>query len=481
MKGDFTRVTFDPSRHFSRVLMQQGRVQLDADFNEQSAILLHYMRTLVADLIGPYGGPPGGEAGFELKPTEDSGRFTIGVGHYYVDGILVENQDANAELTIEDGEGTYIAYLDVWERHVTHLQVPAIREVALGGPDTCTRAEVVWAVRWDRIEGGEDMNIGCDAAEEWVGRLRRREQLGMRPHMRARLSDEGQGEDACSIPPESRYRGNENQLYRIEIRRGGMPWNGVAERDGTPAGNAHEAATFVWSRDNGSVVFEIVRQQGSRVSLASLGRDARTALSVGDWVEIMDDDTELAGEPGILAQVERVDTVDIAVTLKAPDGTAPIWPEYDDKTSAHPLLRRWDHSKIAGQSMHEGAILITDDEENWLEIEDGIEVAFRRGQAEFRTGDYWLVAARVATGNIEWPEGTDQQPLALPPAGIDHHLAPLAVLVGGLADDCRCGFGLPCERLLAEVSGLQPQPGSDAIIDARGPLIRGGTDAPERG
>ena len=54
MKGDFTRETFNKSKHFSRVLMQQGRVLLDADFNEQSAIILHYLRTLAADLFGPY-------------------------------------------------------------------------------------------------------------------------------------------------------------------------------------------------------------------------------------------------------------------------------------------------------------------------------------------------------------------------------------------------------------------------------------------
>ena len=57
MKGDFTRNTFDPLKHFTRVLMQQGRVQLDADWNEQAAILLHCLQTLAADLIGPHGGP----------------------------------------------------------------------------------------------------------------------------------------------------------------------------------------------------------------------------------------------------------------------------------------------------------------------------------------------------------------------------------------------------------------------------------------
>src|SRR3954447_3717608 len=57
MKSDFTRVTFDPRNHFSRVLMQQGGVTLDADFNEQAAILLHHLQTMARDLIGPHAAP----------------------------------------------------------------------------------------------------------------------------------------------------------------------------------------------------------------------------------------------------------------------------------------------------------------------------------------------------------------------------------------------------------------------------------------
>ena len=58
-RGDFTRDTFAPLRHFTRVLMQQGRVQLDADWNEQVSILLHLTRTLAADLLGQHAGTPG--------------------------------------------------------------------------------------------------------------------------------------------------------------------------------------------------------------------------------------------------------------------------------------------------------------------------------------------------------------------------------------------------------------------------------------
>src|SRR5215213_10033858 len=103
MKGDFTRVTFRPERHYSQVLLQQGRVQLDADWNEQGAIALDYLRTVVGDIIGPHGTPskPDGKTaseGFHIvaKTGQPAGEVSIGVGRYYVDGILCENLDAAA-------------------------------------------------------------------------------------------------------------------------------------------------------------------------------------------------------------------------------------------------------------------------------------------------------------------------------------------------------------------------------------------------
>src|SRR5271169_5299636 len=71
MKADLTRNTFDPFQHFDRVLLQQGRVQLDADWNEQAAILLHYLQALAADLIGPQGGPSN-NWGFGVTPIGTS-------------------------------------------------------------------------------------------------------------------------------------------------------------------------------------------------------------------------------------------------------------------------------------------------------------------------------------------------------------------------------------------------------------------------
>ena len=52
MKGDFTRLTFDPRKHYTGVLKQQGRVDLDADWNEYVEIRDYLSRTEAQDVIG---------------------------------------------------------------------------------------------------------------------------------------------------------------------------------------------------------------------------------------------------------------------------------------------------------------------------------------------------------------------------------------------------------------------------------------------
>jgi hypothetical protein len=57
MKGDFTRSTFDKKKHYRRVNMQQGRVQLDSDWNEQASIEEHHLKSFVRDIVGKTGTP----------------------------------------------------------------------------------------------------------------------------------------------------------------------------------------------------------------------------------------------------------------------------------------------------------------------------------------------------------------------------------------------------------------------------------------
>jgi len=162
MKGDFSRDTFDRKKHYSAVLMQQGRVQDDADWNEGQSIEQYRNEVEATDVIGQSGAPRR-DPGFKISTNGTT--ITIGKGRYYVDGLLCENEtdleyDAQnaGDLpgasvgsvfeALKNAQTPFaIAYLDVWKRQITSLEDPLIREVALGGADTATRVRVVWQVK----------------------------------------------------------------------------------------------------------------------------------------------------------------------------------------------------------------------------------------------------------------------------------------------------------------------------------------------
>jgi hypothetical protein len=109
MKGDFARVTFDRTRHYSQVFQQQGRVLLEADWNEQGALMLHALRSLAADLMGPCwaagsgfridGSDPKNPA--KTLPTQD---WRLSRGRFYVDGIPCENDYPSGQVARIWGE-----------------------------------------------------------------------------------------------------------------------------------------------------------------------------------------------------------------------------------------------------------------------------------------------------------------------------------------------------------------------------------------
>lgn len=454
MKGDFSRDTFNQKKNFRRVLMQQGRVQLDADWNEQSAILLHYIQTLAADLIGPHAGPGDGFGiGLVKNGNGILTDLTIAPGRYYVDGILCEN-DAKFNgndvsffnqpyRRFTDDEKkfpektAFFVYLDVWERHVTSLEDESLTEVALGGIDTASRSQIVWQVKLRVSENTRD----CQDFEPPV------------PGSALLIADVPSADDSgdpCNIAPASRYRGMENQLYRVEVHTGNTDDFGKIDKSVKP--------TFKWSRENGSVVFPIIdiTVSGSdenatiEVELEHLGRDDKFGLREGDWVEIVDDAYTFENRPAKLLQVSAIDRDEVSVMLK---GSTEIKAEAGSKN--HALLRRWDQkpSSKDGRELKLGRdnaaeIVEGKGDNNWLKLEDGIQIQFVKPPvngsdetAAYRSGDYWLIPARTATGDIVWSLDASGNPQAQPPNGIEHHYAPLGIIAAGkLQSDCRCAL-----------------------------------------
>ena len=450
MKGDFTRTTFNPEKHFLRVLMQQGRVQLDADWNEQASILLHYLQTLASDLIGPYAGPVNAQ-GFAIKKG-NNGDFTIGEGRYYVNGILCENErelnyfsqpdyPLNKEKDKLDN-GHYIVYLDVWERHISFVVDDDIREKALNGADTATRSKVIWQVKTGPLEANVDNRlINCQAGIDELNNQLALSQVCMSARARQGKTDT----KPCLTEPEARYRGAENQLYRVEIHDGNLDETGKIDQKAVP--------TVKFSRENGSVVFPIIKwtveAATTLVELEHLGCDDKLGLAAKDWVEFIDDELDLHNRTQSLFQVLDTDVVNRTVTLSGMiDG---------GKGDSHPFLRRWDQTQANKINEHGVMTLTTGD---WIPLEESIEVKFSNIDAgvPVRRGDYWLIPARQVTGDVEWPKVTDENgevirneenmpiPKFLRPQGIIHHYAPLAVItvqngeISGNETDCRCSF-----------------------------------------
>ena len=417
MYGDYSRVRFVPTAHrpvnpYSAVWAQQGRLLLDAELNEQTAIVLEYLRTLAVDFIGPFGGHIH-RAGFKVEREGEGFRFTR--GHYYVHGLRCE-ADHTPELDLPDPP--FIIYLLVWEQTIGPIQDPALADPALG-PDaanTTRRTKVTWRPHaTPRLHGSQRRLSGEESVEEIIeGFARQNAEPRDRPLLRAGTSTHEQtyAPEPDTAPVSVPYRGVENQLYRVEIHTGGR-----ADR-----------ATFKWSRDNGSVELALESLEGPdaggelTAKLARMWIDARSGLEPGDWVELLDDDWMPAGDPAPLLQVKTVRPSAREVVLAAGSGT------YEFDAARHPFLRRWDQSPAA--CAEDNAIALTEVPEgsaDWIDLEDGVRIQFVETGAEYQRGDHWLVPARTATGGVLWPSSA-ATPLALPPLGPARYRAPLALV-----------------------------------------------------
>jgi hypothetical protein len=480
MQGDFTRLA-TPRKGYVRVLQQQGRVALDADWNEESAIRERTARDHARDTVGDAAVMAAdGPEGYGIIWA--GGKLRVRRGRAYVDGILCElPTDTDlagqpdlpdfAVPTIAPGD-RFLAYLDVWQRHVTSLEDPALREVALGGADTTTRLKTVAQVKLLRVDGDPDRAFAKLARQDQpLPRLR----TGTRPPPSS---------NGGLAPPGAGYVGAENRLYRVEVHERGHPfpvprgapgavatpmknptpetttlnvegellgrrwaegqWVDIAVADdpsalarvlkarevataapGTtgsyeivvdaalkPSGTVtlRRVATVKWSRHNGSLQFGVERlADPTHAQVATLGRDEELGLRPKDWVEVLHDGSELRGEPGPLALVTAVDPQDRLVTVLADVALPP-------KASV-PKLRRWDSEALPARV------------DQPLDLEDGVLVEFSHvwpeatPGSELRTGDYWAFWARSRTGTVQTLE-----PEQCPPLGPEHHYAKLALV-----------------------------------------------------
>src|SRR2546430_1259331 len=150
MAGDYTRFRYNPLNDSTGILMQQGRVLVDQDWNEQALLQDRRWRTETTDIVGRAVVPIETPNGFEIKIVGTN--ITIGPGRMYVDGLMAENHGSGPtefDPVLGEMRGTlptpydqqpyfpappplpadtnpHLIYLDVWEREETYLEDPDI-------------------------------------------------------------------------------------------------------------------------------------------------------------------------------------------------------------------------------------------------------------------------------------------------------------------------------------------------------------------
>lgn len=243
MRADFSRWSFDLlksyRKHYAGVLHQQGRVWLDADWNEDVLTRLQLLQQETRDIVGGCGTPKPGTA-FQISPhPQVPENFLIGGGagrrgRYYVHGILAQLDETTAYTAQPDlpdpispvspediraGQEQYgVVYLEVWRRLITYLEDSSLREIALGGPDTTTRLKTVAQVKVAKWNG--DVEPTCATAHTAL------------PHKGAGTLSTLDKQvpaappDPCRLPGSVAYTGTQNRLYRVEIHESGDLFDG---------------------------------------------------------------------------------------------------------------------------------------------------------------------------------------------------------------------------------------------------------------
>lgn len=475
MSFDLSRKKFNPLDDYFGVIMQQGRVQLDADWNTMVSQFSRRMQAESLDTFGPAVVPRETPEGFLLTGPVTS--FKIGPGRIYVDGLLAENHtdklkwdarlaevSGTAKLSGADidaapsgfkgttkykdqpyypnppdlpGGENYLVYVDVWQRDISYLQDATLVDAAVG-VDTTARQQTVWQVKYLEDVGNIDISTADADIPGWLETIH---------PSSARLStDTGtltDDDNPCLLPPQAGYKGLENQLYRVQVHKGGTVGK----------------ASFKWSRDNAVVATRVSAiLSGNEIVVDSLGRDDVLGFHEGDWVEITDDHRELMGLPGEIRRIQLgagINSATRTITLQGAalpigsgSGQFPVDGSHLTKPDRNTRLIRWDQSGIVFReneseytdldaSTSKGVIKIPSGSTR-LFLEKGILVDFdledvvdeANFKPEFKTGDYWVFAARVNDASVEILDHAA-------PHGTHHHYAKLAIIDNGNIIDCR--------------------------------------------
>lgn len=365
-------------------------------------------------------GTPAGSPGVWLGMIESHEQvatapyFWVAQGRYHVHGLAVTNPahqgypevsfPAAAGFSVTDvaalpGDARVAAYLETWERGITHVEDRGIREEALGGgQDTTVRTQAMGQVKL--------VPIGARTADEV------RRAFASAQTAAGTLDIEVQAVDAdpdpCALPLSGGYTGRDNRLYWFEVHTGG----------------ALGTAMLKWSRDNASEIFAVQETSGSVIKLTR-----GTGLRDGDIVEVLSEVIDLgdatpasfSGDQLVPAR-RMVGELALLVALPAEEESREPFrlvavdnPQIEVVPGSDPVRYGADGVRVSKVRRWHGVLRTQaaagPDPHNTITLEDGIEVTLR---GPFEVGSYWQYEARRGqqNDNGDWqatPHGPERR------------------------------------------------------------------------
>jgi hypothetical protein len=423
MSSDKARRSYDPARMYRSVVSQQGRVTLEADANEAEEIRAEESRAELIDIVGPAGVPGDG---FKIAVPADTLRpfdFLIGQGSFYVGGLRVVNPDGKATyLRQQETEWidyparrpgdepagaplTELVYLTLAEQEVSAVEDEALREVALGGPDTATRLRLLQRVQRLRVDGSTCRVAFAQVLKNVYGTTADFDPETMRLVSRARLRVDfdppPNAADVCHPTARAGFLGPENQLIRVQVS---------------------ETGTLLWGWDNASFLYRVtITTPGPKavITLGGIPVDVFHQPRANQYVELLGTAAELGGDAsmaspvGSVLQVDGYDSTSRRVTLKTE-----VPGDFVEKHPRQLFVRVWENQLDFAASEDTPTVLLDADK-----VSTGVRVFAPKTLRV--PGDYWMIAVRPSTPEKMFPTrlATPQ-----PPDGPQRWVAPLAVI-----------------------------------------------------
>lgn len=380
MGGDYSKSNFDFSKNYTRVLMQQGRVNLDSDWNEHAEITDRRLRMKALDLMGPVSVSQATPEGFKVVFKEE--QLYIHPGRIYLNGHLAENLQSECSYSEQPywfdstlpSDYPYVVYLDVWEREVTSTEDSSLIEKAVG-VDTTTRIQTVWQVKTTpRVVDFTTVGIPLEELE-YASPDQEKPHFGPSTARLSTITD-------SSLTPE----GLENCLYRVQIHE-------ITQED----------ILIKWSRDNASITAPVkgISEDRLTLTLKSIGQKKVLPFEKGDWIEVLNEKLALEEKTVELVQIKNVEPENQKITLE--DRVK------DPEKGSQVHIRLWNGKE---------QVAIPPAGPAKFDLEKGIKLKL---SGEPRLGDYWTFFARTVDGSIEQLEEA-------PPLGNRHHYCMLALV-----------------------------------------------------